>query len=284
MTSTSTTRTMTRRLAGLAATAGAVALTTTALAAPAQAASLCATDCISSISVASTTSSISATVRTTGYTHVTVEIWNAAGTARLSTPNVAAGTLYWGNVFSFKQSSYLSQNTYYQVRATATDMLGKKWTETRSIRVKQRNAVFTISRIDLQDDSDYAGAGEFRAGWKAAGATKSLWSGLSSKSSGGYWTFGSGTAATTISVTKVAATPKVFLELSDDDRDAGDPCGTGGWVPTFGGGSNTCADWATAGITLNLPEYSTTQSFTLQTAKNAVVKFKVTGKVVVTVS
>jgi hypothetical protein len=280
----STTRTSTRRLAAISATAGAAALAATALAAPAQAASLCATDCISSISVASTTSSISATVRTTGYTHVTLEIWNAAGTARLATPSPAAGTLYWGNVFSFKHGSYLSQNTYYQVRATATDMLGKKWTETRSVRVKQRNAVFTITRIDLQDDSDYAGAGEFRAGWKAAGAAKTLWSGLSSKSSGGYWTFASTNTAATISVSKVSATPKVFLELSDDDRDAGDPCGTGGWVPTFGAGSNTCADWATAGITLNLPEYSTTQSFTLQTAKNAVVKFKVTGKVVVTVS
>ena len=280
----SATRTATRRVAALAATTGAAALAATALAAPAEAASICATDCITSVGISTTTKSISTTVRTTGYTHVSVEIWNAAGTTRIATPNVAAGTLYWGDVFSFTQSNYLSQNTYYQVRAIATDMLGKKWTESRTVRVKQRNAVFTISRIDLQDDSDYVGAGEFRAGWKAFGGTKTLWSGLSSKSSGGYWTFPAGTANATITQYKVSSTPKVFLELSDDDRDAGDPCGTGGWVPTFGAGSNTCADWATAGITLNLPEYSTTQSFTLQTPKTAVVKFKVTGKVVVTVS
>jgi hypothetical protein len=276
--------TTTRRLAATAAAVAATAVVAGGLAAPAQAASLCATDCISGIGLSSTTSSITATVRTTGYTHVTLEIWNAAGTTRVAAPSPAAGTLYWGDLFSFRHASYLSQNTYYQVRATATDMLGKKWTETRSVRVKQRNAVFSISRIDLQDDSDYAGAGEFKAGWKAFTGVKNLWSGYSSKSSGGYWTFASGSSVATISQTKVSATPKVFLELSDDDRDAGDPCGTGGWVPTFGSGSNTCADWATAGITLSLPEYSTTRSFTLQTAKNAVVKFKVTGKVVVTVS
>ena len=47
-------------------------------------------------------------------------------------------------------------------------------------------------------------------------------------------------------------TGRVLLELSDDDRDPGDPCGTGAWTPTWDKGENTCADWATAGASLAL--------------------------------
>jgi hypothetical protein len=55
-------------------------------------------------------------------------------------------------------------------------------------------------------------------------------------------------------------------------------------VPTWGAGSNTCADWATAGVSLSLPEASATKSFTLYVNKNSPVMFTVTGRVVTTVS
>ena len=54
------------------------------------------------------------------------------------------------------------QNTYYAVKVVATDMLGATRTEWLSVRVKKRTATYYISRIDLADDSDSAGAGEFR--------------------------------------------------------------------------------------------------------------------------
>ena len=141
------------------------------------------------------------------------------------------------------------------------------------------------STVGLADDSDAAGAGEFRAGWKPGTTVKpALWSGVSSKSSGGYWTFTSTNANAVITRAGESATPKVFLELSDDDRDAGDPCGTGAWTPTWGKGSNTCADWTTAGASLVLPETSATTPFKLYVAKNSPVMFTVTGRVVTTVS
>jgi len=273
-----------RAAAALSATVALVAGALGATAAPASAASLCSTDCVSSFSVSSTTKSISASVATTGYVKVSGEIWKADGSARIASMNDLQD-LTWASSWPLVSSSTtsLAQNTYYQVRITATDMLGKQWKETRSIRVKQRNATFYIEKIALSDDSDYAGAGEFAAAWKAFGAQKTLWSGLSSKSSGGTWTFTSDNANAKMSLTKVSAAPKVFLELIDDDRDYGDPCGTGGWGFDWTYGSNNCADWATAGQSLSLPEYSSTRAFTLYVGKLAPVQFTVTGKVVTTV-
>jgi flagellar hook-associated protein FlgK len=267
--------------ASLVMTVGALAAT----AAPASAASLCSTDCISGFGLSATTKTITASVSTTGYVKVSGEIWKADGSSRVAYMNDLQD-LTWASSWPLVSpaTTYLTQNTYYQVRVTATDMLGKQWKETRTVRVKQRNATFYIEKISLTDDSDYAGAGEFAAAWKANGVSKSLWSGLSSKSSGGTWTFPSDRASSKMSLTKVGATPKVFLELIDDDRDYGDICGTGGWGFSWNYGSNECADWATAGQTLSLPEYSATRAFTLYVGKTAPVKFTVTGKVVTTVS
>lgn len=273
-----------RAAAAVAAALGLVAGGLVTTAAPASAASLCATDCISGFTVTADTSTVRASVTTTGYVKVSGEIWKSDGSARVGFLNDSQ-PLTWASSWPLSSSgTTLAQNTWYQVRITATDMLGKSWKETRSIRVKQRNATFYIEKISLTDDSDYAGAGEFAAAWKANGVQKPLWSGLSSKSSGGTWSFTSTSSSAVMSLTKVQRAPKVFLELIDDDRDYGDPCGTGGWGFDWTYGSNECADWATAGQTLSLPEYSATRAFTLYVGKTAPVKFTVTGRVVTTVS
>jgi hypothetical protein len=252
--------------------------------APASAASTCTTDCLTAVSVTANTQKVYVNATTYGSTHTVAEVWKADKSVRLSTMSVTASG-YWATSFSFASTAYLPQNTYYAVKVVATDMLGATRTEWLSVRVKQRVATYYITRIDLADDSDAAGAGEFRAGWKAGTTVKNaLWSGVSSKSSGGYWTFTSTNTNAVITRVGESSTPKVFLELSDDDRDPGDPCGTGGWVPTWGAGSNTCADWATAGVSLSLPEASATKSFTLYVNKNSPVMFTVTGRVVTTVS
>ncbi len=274
-----------RTLAAVAATAGLVA-GGLAAAAPASAASLCSTDCIASTSVSADTRTIRAAATATGYVSMTAEIWNADKTSRVS-QMIDGQTQAWTNAWTFTSaaSPYLKQNTTYTVKLMATDMLGKTWTEWRSVRVKQRTATWHITKINLTDDSDYAGAGEFKAGWKAGTVTKSpIWSGWSSKSSGGSWSFSSTNASTTIVKVGESSTPKVFLELLDDDSDVTDfGCGTG-FAPGFDWGSNDCADWATAGNQVNLPETSATTSFTLYVAKTAPVKFTVQGCVVTTVS
>jgi len=256
------------------------------LAAPASAASLCSTDCISTTWVSADTKTIRAAATTTGYVNVVAEVWTGDKATRLSTM-VDGQTETWTNAWSFTSTStpYLKQNTYYAVKIIAKDMLGKTWTEWRSVRVKQRTAEWHITRINLADDSDYAGAGEFKAGWKAGTTVKSpIWSGWSSKSSGGYWSFASTNTSTTIVRVGESSSPKVFLELLDDDVDASDfGCGTG-FAPNWTWGSNDCADWATAGAQVNLPETSGTVSFTLYVAKTAPVKFTVQGYVVTTVS
>lgn len=274
-----------RTLAAVAATAGLVA-GGLAAAAPASAASLCSTDCISSRAVTADTKTIRATAGTTGYVNVVAEIWTYDKATRLSTM-VDGQTQTWTNAWTFTSpsSQYLKQNTSYAVKFIAKDMLGKTWTEWQSVRVKQRTATWHITRINLSDDSDYAGAGEFKAGWKAGTTVKSpIWSGWSSKSSGGYWSFSSTNASTTITRVGESSTPKVFLELLDDDTDIGDfGCGTG-FAPSFDWGTNSCADWATAGAQVTLPETGATTSFTLYVAKTAPVKFTVQGYVVTTVS
>ena len=256
------------------------------VAAPAQAASLCATDCISYAPVSADTKTIRASVATTGYVKATAEVWTADRSARVSYMNDAQ-TETWTNAWTFTSPSspYLKQNTYYSVKLIAKDMLGKTWTEWRSVRVKQRTATWHITKINLTDDSDYAGAGEFKAGWKAGTTVKSpLWSGWQSKSSGGSWTLSSSNTAATIVRVGETSSPKVFLELLDDDTDIGDfGCGTG-FAPSFDWGTNSCADWATAGAYVTLPETSATTSFTLYVAKTAPVKFTVQGYVVTTVS
>lgn len=277
--------TLARTLAAVAAAVGLVA-GGLAAAAPASAASLCSTDCIASTSVSADTRTIRAAATATGYVSMKAEIWNADKTSRVS-QMIDGQTQTWTNAWTFTSaaSPYLKQNTTYTVKLMATDMLGKTWTEWRSVRVKQRTATWHITKINLTDDSDYAGAGEFKAGWKAGTVTKSpIWSGWSSKSSGGSWSFSSTNASTTIVKVGESSAPKVFLELVDDDSDVSDfGCGTG-FAPSFDWGSNDCADWATAGAQVTLPETSATTSFTLYVAKTAPVKFTVQGYVVTTVS
>ncbi len=276
--------TLRRTLARVAAATALVAAAATLPLAPASAASTCTTDCLTAVSVTADTQKVRVNATTYGSTHTVAEVWKADKSVRLSTMSTTAAG-YWATSFSFASSSYLPQNTYYAVKVVATDMLGATRTEWLSVRVKKRVATYYISRIDLADDSDAAGAGEFRAGWKAGTTVKpALWSGVSSKSSGGYWTFTSTNANAVITRSGESSTPKVFLELSDDDRDAGDPCGTGAWTPTWDKGSNTCADWTTAGASLVLPETSATTPFKLYVAKNSPVMFTVTGRVVTTVS
>jgi hypothetical protein len=276
--------TLRRTLARIAAATALVGAAAALPAAPASASSTCTTDCLTAVSVTADTQKVRVNATTFGSTHTVAEVWKADRSVRLSTMSVTAAG-YWATSFSFASTAYLPQNTYYAVKVVATDMLGATRTEWLSVRVKQRIATYYITRIDVADDSDAAGAGEFRAAWKAGTTVKpALWSGFSSKSSGGYWTFASTNANAVITRTGESAAPKVFLELSDDDRDPGDPCGTGVWTPTWGKGSNTCADWATAGATLALPETSTTKNFTLNVAKNSPVMFTVTGRVVTTVS
>jgi hypothetical protein len=273
-------RTLARVAAATALVGAAAALPLT----PAAAASTCTTDCLTAVSVTANTQKVMVNATTYGSTHTVAEVWKADKSVRLSAMTTTASG-YWATSFSFASTAYLPQNTYYAVKVVATDMLGATRTEWLSVRVKQRIATYYITRIDLANDSDAAGAGEFRAGWKAGTTVKSpLWSGVSSKSSGGYWTFTSTNTRAMITRTNESATPKVFLELSDDDRDPGDPCGTGTWVPAWDKGSNTCADWATAGAALTLPEASGTTSFKLYVNKNSPVMFTVTGRVVTTVS
>lgn len=273
--------TIARRLVTAAAAAAIAVPAVLAAAAPAQAASLCETDCISAATATANTKTISVSVKTTGYVSVSAEIWNTAKTNRVGYGIVKAGTPVWFNAFSFTSSTSgaLAQGATYHVKVIAKDMLGKSRTEWLPVRIKQRDARYVITRIDLHDDSDYAGAGEFRAGWKAGTTVKNLWSGVSSKSSGGYWTFSSSNTNAQIIRTKETSSPKVFVELSDDDSWGLNYCGTA-FVPDFTSGSNDCADWSTAGAYLALPETSATVPFTLKVAKNAVVKFTVTGKVV----
>lgn len=277
--------TLRRASTALVATAALVA-GALGLAAPASAASLCSTDCISYAPVSADTKTIRASVVTTGYVNVTAEVWTADKSARVSYMNDAQ-TETWTNSWTFTSPSspYLKQNTYYSVKLIAKDMLGKTWTEWRSVRVKQRTATWHITKINLTDDSDYAGAGEFKAGWKAGTTVKSpLWSGWQSKSSGGSWTFSSTNTAATIVRVGETSSPKVFLELLDDDSDIGDfGCGTG-FAPGWDAGTNSCADWATAGAYVNLPETAATTSFTLYVNKNAPVKFTVQGYVVTTIA
>lgn len=274
-------RASTALVASAALVAGALGL-----AAPASAASLCSTDCISYAPVSADTKAIRASVVTTGYVNVTAEVWTSDKATRLAYMNDGQ-TETWTNSWTFTSpsSTYLKQNTYYAVKIIAKDMLGKTWTEWRSVRVKQRTATWHITKINLADDSDYAGAGEFKAGWKAGTTVKSpIWSGWSSKSSGGYWSFSSTSTATTIVRVGETSNPKVFLELLDDDTDIGDfGCGTG-FVPGWDAGTNSCADWATAGAYVPLPETAATTSFTLYVNKNAPVKFTVQGYVVTTIS
>lgn len=279
--------TATLRRAALAVAASAAVLAgALGVTAPASAASLCATDCITSASATADTKSIRATVATTGFVNVTAEIWKSDKSARVSYMNdgqVETWTNYW--TFTSSSSPALAQNTYYAVKIMAKDMLGKTWTEWRTLRVKQRTATWHITRINLTDDSDTAGSGEFKAGWKVGTTVKyPMWSGWSSKSSGGYWSFAATSTAATIVRTKETWRPLVFLELLDDDVDASDfGCGTS-FVPNFTAGSNSCADWTTAGAYVTLPEVSATTSFTLYVNKNSVVKFTVQGTVVTTVS
>ena len=216
--------------------------------------------------------------------NVTAEVWAADRSARVSYM-VDGQAETWTNSWTFTSTGGLKQNTTYAVKIIAKDMLGKTWTEWRSVRVKQRTATWHITKINLTDDSDYAGAGEFKAGWKAGTTVKSpLWSGWQSKSSGGSWSLSSTNTAATIVRVGETSSPKVFLELLDDDTDIGDfGCGTG-FAPSWDWGTNSCADWATAGAYVNLPETSATTSFTLYVAKTAPVKFTVQGYVVTTVS
>ena len=230
------------------------------------------------------TKTVRASVTTTGYVNVTAEVWTSDKSARVSYMTDGQAET-WTNAWTFASSSYLKQNTTYAVKLIAKDMLGKTWTEWRSVRVKQRTATWHVTKINLTDDSDYAGAGEFKAGWKAGTTVKSpLWSGWQSKSSGGSWTFSSTNTAATIVRVGETSSPKVFLELLDDDTDIGDfGCGTG-FAPGWDAGTNSCADWATAGAYVNLPETAATTNFTLYVNKNAPVKFTVQGYVVTTIS
>ncbi len=279
-------KTTLRRTATALAAATALVAGALGLAAPASAASLCATDCISYAPVTADTKTIRASVVTTGYVNVTGEIWKSDKSARVGYL-IDGQTETWTNSWTFTSSTNgaLTQGATYAVKLVAKDMLGKTWTEWRSVRVKQRTATWHVTKINLADDSDSLGSGEFKAGWKVGTTVKSpLWSGWQSKSSGGSWTFSStNTAATIVRVGETSA-PKVFLELLDDDTDASDfGCGTG-FAPSWDAGSNSCADWATAGAYVSLPETSATTSFTLYVNKNAVVKFTVQGYVTTTVA
>ena len=77
------TNTLRRVSTALVASAALVA-GTLGLAAPAEAASLCATDCISYAPVLADTKTVRASVITTGYVNVTAEVWAADKSARVS--------------------------------------------------------------------------------------------------------------------------------------------------------------------------------------------------------
>ncbi|MCA0328355.1 MAG: hypothetical protein LCI03_00465 [Actinobacteria bacterium] len=277
-----------RTLAAVAATAGLVA-GGLAAAAPASAASLCSTDCISSLGVTTTTKSIDANVTTTGFVKVSGEIWDAGRTTRVGYM-WDDQPLTWERTWPLHSNSAtsLKQGTYYQVRITATDMLGKTWTEWKTVRVKQRTATYYITRIDVSDDGDYFGAGEFNGSWKVQSTLKTpIWSTWQSKSSGGYWTFSESNSMMRLTRSNEGSTPTVWLQLTEDDT-GDNPQGTCGgqmsFYSTFVTSSNQCGDWAHGGTQLLLPEYSATRTFTIAPGKAAPTQWKVTGKVVTTVS
>jgi hypothetical protein len=278
-----------RTLAAVAATIGLAAGAVAATAAPASAASLCSTDCISGFTVSATTKSITADVATTGFVKVTGEIWNSARTTRVGYM-LDDQPLTWERTWPLRSysSTTLAQNTYYAVRVTATDMLGKTYTEWKNVRVKQRTATYYITRIDLTDDGDYFGAGEFNGSWKVQNTLKTpIWSSWVSKSSGGYWTFSESNTTMHLTRSKEGSTPTVWLQLTEDDTGDNLQGTCGGqmtFYSTFVTSSNQCGDWAHGGTQLLLPEYSATRTFTIAPAKSAPTQWKVTGKVVQTIS
>lgn len=248
-------------------------------AAPASAASACATDCISTVSTTTAPQSATLSITTTGGARVSATA-SATGLPSVYTQEPAGAPFALTHTLTFP--STLKQNTDYTVTIQAKDPLGVAWTETRKIRTLARTAHSVLTRIDLIDDSDAVGAGEFWGAAKFDTTVKSpLWGQSTvSKSSGGYWTLTSDPTRTTHIQTSAPDNYKVFVELADDDRDPGDMCGTGGYAPSFPSTfSNTCADISTAGTSVALPTAigTTSTNFSTTTQKNAVVKFKISG-------
>ncbi|NHC45082.1 hypothetical protein [Motilibacter aurantiacus] len=256
--------------------AGAATLTTTA--APASASVNCAADCIlgditpQGVRGVEIYDYVQTTVPTTLTVKISKNLYDLEAQPIAYTSGAGAGKKtnhYWSQ-------SNLTPGTNYWYYVYATDAGGNVRKELGFVHTADREVTININKITVTDDSDSSGAGEFRVHLRVGDNISASHYDDVSVSSGEYlnpnWTaFSDG------------ASVPAMVELVDDDEDCIFAClPTGGTAPSWGQGSNSLADWATAKLYSNAytgePELSN-KIVEFSTPANAPVKFKVLAAV-----
>ncbi|NHC12647.1 NDNF family protein [Motilibacter deserti] len=256
--------------------AGAATLTTTA--APASADVNCAADCIlndinpHSIRGVEIATSAQTTVPTTVTVKISKNLWDLDAQPIAYTSGAGAGK----KTNHYLPISGLTPGTNYFFRVFATDAAGNVRKELGFVHTADREVTININKITVIDDSDSSGAGEFavdlRVGEQVAVNFHDDISISSGESINPNWTR-----------TEMGGSVPAMVELTDDDDDCWVVClDTSGTLPSWGQGSNSDADWATAKYYSNAyagePEFSN-KVVEFSTPANAPVKFKVLAAV-----
>jgi hypothetical protein len=209
------------------------------------AAQACEPLCIMQASVQTGGTAIGATVRvnTPGGQAWLQVFEDAALTRRVA----IAYRQYSSNQF-YIQASNLKPGREYHYRLTVQDNHGNQANRVATAKTLRRHVEVTFDRIFVADDGD-AGAGELTVNLRAHTTTLfGVFRNRSLSAPASLW------PARTIWLTDTPDQVRLSTLVIDDDQGPFDSCP----VPelgynTFGSGSNSCADWATAHVNLNLP-------------------------------
>lgn len=158
---------------------------------------------------------------------------------------------------SIPTGAILLPSTTYGYEVTATDSLGRKYVTKGYVTTKAVKLVVTVTGLQINDDSDYVGAGELRAQlYVGPSASKWIWSNERSvETAWGPKYFALNVTHTLPNALKNGQTTvPVYVTVSDDDCEGiGSICTSGSGDLGITSGTASDGQWAALKINVTLP-------------------------------
>jgi hypothetical protein len=171
----------------------------------------------------------------------------------------------------------LNPTTVYKYQVNATDAQGRTYTRFGSFQTRNVRLEVRLSGLQINNDSDSFGAGELRAQLHVGGTKQWIWQ--NEKSVESAWGAKYFALTNTVALPSAVRSVPIHVIVADDDCEGiGTLCSSGGGDLTVGSGTVSDTQWATASVTANLPNTTTTTAWTsFVTTVNNPVGFTVTG-------
>ncbi len=198
---------------------------------------------------------------------------------RTSNGTIVASANSTGAAYShtLTTAAILNPTTSYTYQVNAFDAQGRVYTKVGSFRTRDVRLEVQLSGLQINNDSDSFGAGELRAQLHVGGSKSWIWQ--SERSVETAWGAKYFAVSTTGALPTAVRSVPISVVVEDDDCEGiGSLCNSGYGDLSVGSGTVSDSQWATASVTANLPNTTTTTAWTsFMTSVSGPVGFTVTG-------